>query len=322
MSIKKEMVGATVGRFQVPDLTKAHTQLIEEIAMHPQGVIFVGAAPLIGTRRNPLPPSHVMAMVRAYLRDRSFKHIEVAVLPDLPSDTLWSTQLDLRLQEMFPLRTVRLYSGADGFMTSYNGRYPVTTMPPVVGPHGNEIRNEIRSTLEASPAHRRGIIYATQMIPPAVRVAVDVAITKIDADGPFVALVKKANEDLWRFPGGMPEGSDPDLVYTAEREAKEETSLQISKPQIITTAQIMDWRIAGGLESMFTVLFHAGKLYGSLVPGDDAAQAAWFPISEDLIAQVMPEHQKLVVSFLAYAEERKIYVRPIQQGPDPNYEVG
>lgn len=127
----------------------------------------------------------------------------------------------------------------------------------------------------------------THFVDPKVAVGV-----LIQADGRLL-LVQRSQDPQrgkWSIPAGfMDRGEDP--LRAAQREALEETGLQI---QITGLQDIYPAGADGGGADML-VVYYAAVTEGELRPGDDAAQAGYFP------AEALPE--------LAFASTRAIIAR-------------
>ncbi len=94
-----------------------------------------------------------------------------------------------------------------------------------------------------------------------------------DADG-RVLLVRRANppeQGCWSVPGGRVEPGET-LAEAARREAREETGLEVHVGRELWQLDLPDGR--GGVFEVHDFL--AEVVGGTLAPGDDASEAAWF----------------------------------------------
>jgi hypothetical protein len=94
-----ESVGVIVGRFQCPDLTAGHRDLIDFALEqgHNQVLIALGCAATPCTKNNPLHFSARVAMIRENYPSFMFMPIH-----DHPSDKAWSDMLDTSISNFFP----------------------------------------------------------------------------------------------------------------------------------------------------------------------------------------------------------------------------
>ncbi len=108
-------------------------------------------------------------------------------------------------------------------------------------------------------------------------------------------LVKRALEPQagwWSLPGGFMEiGENADAA--AKRELREETGLEVAQLKFVDFCSITDGPTGYVLVFAFTTTAYSGKL----VAGDDAADAAFFPLA-DLPPLAFRCHQELINKYL------------------------
>lgn len=105
-------------------------------------------------------------------------------------------------------------------------------------------------------------------------------IVIIDKEGQRILLAKKANEPLWRFPGGFVDPSDPSLEYASIREKNEECSidLECSRPVYLGSFRVDDPRYKDSEDKIMSAVFVSEYIFGKPVAGDDIAHVNWFTI--------------------------------------------
>lgn len=301
-------VGVIVGRFQVPELHEAHKDLIKAVCdAHDKVIVFLGLSPVMVTTENPLDFE-----ARKQMLLESFPQVSVLFAKDLPSDQLWSRNLDEKIADVTtPAQKPVLYGGRDSFIARYSGKYPTLELEPeiYVNFSGTEIRKAVsRKSTKASPEFRAGVIWASQSKFATCYPTVDVAI--LSEDEKEILLAKKPHEDKWRFVGGFAEPSSPNYETDARREVKEETHLEITDPKYIGSTIIDDWRYRREVDKIKTLFFVAKKMYGSPKPDDDIEELRWFSVERLDLAHlnVMPSHLPLVEMLEGYLKSNSIQI--------------
>ncbi len=121
------------------------------------------------------------------------------------------------------------------------------------------------------------------------------AATVIGVQGDQLLLVKRAVEPAvgqWCLPGGfMERGEVPE--QTARRELHEETGLEAGA---LTFLDFCPY--PSGPDGVLVLAYHTAELKGQIVPGDDAAEARYFPLA-DLPPVAFPCHRALIEIFLS-----------------------
>jgi len=112
--------------------------------------------------------------------------------------------------------------------------------------------------------------------PQTPRVAVGAIVLKDRA----VLLVKRGkapSNGKWAIPGGSVELGES-LQQAAEREIFEETNIRIVAREPVYTFDFIEHDREGAIRFHYIIVDLAAEyLDGALMPGDDAAQAAWIP---------------------------------------------
>ncbi|MDO4218191.1 MAG: NUDIX hydrolase [Bacteroidales bacterium] len=114
---------------------------------------------------------------------------------------------------------------------------------------------------------------------PRPSVTADIAI--LTSHGDEVLLIRRGNDPykgMWALPGGFFDMEDDDIACTARRELQEETGLSDIPLFEVCTASRRNRDPRG---RTISVIFTAKVDPSQVKPhaGDDAAEAAWFPIN-------------------------------------------
>ena len=263
-------IGVIVGRFQVPELHAGHVELIQRVVdNHKRVAIFLGVTPVLVTKKNPLD-----FITRKEMILKVFPNITILALPDKPNDSDWSLELDKRIREIFPIGEALLYGGRDSFEGVYTGSFETTEIEQIANFSGTEMRKEVSLETKASPDFRAGVIFAAYNQYPKVFPTVDVAIMR----GDEVLLGRKSHQTLFRFIGGFVDPTDDNFEQASQREAQEETGVEVDNLQYIGTARIDDWRYRHEVDKIITTLFTADYVAGNATAQDDIAEIKWFKI--------------------------------------------
>lgn len=279
-------VGIIVGRFQVPYLTTAHIELIDSVvANHPKVIIFLGLAPVLVTRNNPMDFETRKKMIQDKYPD-----VTVLYIKDMPSDDTWTKILDEQISDMIsPNKNATLYGGRDGFISHYNGKFKTIELEAKQFVSGTELRNSISKSVKQTPDFRSGVIWAAYNQYPKVYTTVDIAILN---DKKEMLLGRKPNETKYRFIGGFTEPNSPDFESDAKREVMEETGAEVNCLEYIGSMKIEDWRYRNEIDKVKTIFFKCTFVFGPIQAGDDIAEVRWFKIAsvkdEDIVKCHIP----------------------------------
>jgi bifunctional NMN adenylyltransferase/nudix hydrolase len=285
--------GIIVGRFQVHELHDAHRDLINTVrGKHHRVVVFLGTPPTLATKRNPLD-----FVTRQRMLQAAYPDLTVLQIPDQPTNEAWSRSLDARIREVAQFGKITLYGSRDSFIPSYTGSFtPVTLDLPVNPISGEEVRATISNKVIESADFRAGVIYSTQNRWSISLQCVDIAITR-EPDGALL-LGRKANENLWRFPGGHVDATDLSLEAAARREAREETALsELLDMRYIGSFRVDDWRYRQETDKIMTALFTAKSGFGIARAGDDLAEIGFFPLRDLRDSILIDAHRPLFAAF-------------------------
>lgn len=291
MKEKTSDVGIIVGRFQVPYLTSAHIELIDSVvANHPKVIIFLGLAPVLVTRNNPMDFETRKKMIQDKYPD-----VTVLYIKDMPSDAVWTKTLDDQISDMIaPNKNATLYGGRDGFISHYSGKFKTVELEAKQFVSGTELRNSISKSVKQTQDFRTGVIWAAYNQYPKVYTTVDVAILN---DKGEMLLGRKPNETKYRFIGGFTEPNSPDFESDAKREVMEETGTEVDCLEYICSMKVEDWRYRNEIDKIKTIFFKCNYIFGPIQAGDDIAEVRWFKITsvkdEDIVKCHIPLLKKL-----------------------------
>lgn len=295
--------GVIIARFQTPELTVAHRELIEFVrSRHPKFLIVLGVAPHTPSRLNPLDFATRSAMIQ-----KEFPGTIVLPLYDENSDIVWSEKLDQLLKSIMPRERFALYGGRDSFIIHYKGTCASVGLTGEHQTSGTEIREAAFQNVLASGDFRSGVCYSVANQWPRVNPTVDIALLRDDG----VFLGRKPNESLYRFIGGFVNGGES-LEEAAIRETIEEAGINAVGScyiNYIGSSPIKDWRMQGTKDSILTSFFAIDYPNGPIQAGDDIAEIKFFKISAIYSNIIVPEHHILVEMlkyYLVYAKVKRV----------------
>jgi bifunctional NMN adenylyltransferase/nudix hydrolase len=289
----KHDVGVIIGRFQTPELTKGHRELIEHvIETHQKVLVLVGYTPGVFLSSNdPLDPATRVRMI-----NHEYPQIVVRELPDQRSDSLWSQNVDFRIDCVFQIGTKVIYGSRDSFIPFYDGKYDTIELESSQSDRATEYRRKINNTIGNSKDFRHGIIYASNNRFPVVYHTVDVIPISNDS----VLVGKKTGDKEYRFIGGFIDVKDNSAEIAALRELKEETGVygELSAIKYIGSCTIGDFRYRKSQDSIMTSVFilKYEHRFGKPTANDDIESVKWVPVSDlkkDIIDCHLPIYELL-----------------------------
>jgi bifunctional NMN adenylyltransferase/nudix hydrolase len=289
-------VGVIVGRFQVPELHKAHVELINMVCnKHDKTIIILGVSPLMVTQENPLDFEARKQMILSY-----YPEVSVVYIKDMNGDDIWSKKLDSIIVDLItPSQKPMLYGGRDSFIARYAGKFDTTELEPEVYERysGTEIRREVaRGSTKASPDFRMGVTWAAHSRFPTNYATVDIIILNEERDK--MLLARKENEIKLRFIGGFADPRSETYEQDARREVAEEAHIEITDPVYIGSLKIDDWRYRNEVDKIKSLIFEAKHFSGSPKADDDIVELQWVDVSvmrEGITKGIlMPTHEPIL----------------------------
>lgn len=305
-------LGVVVGRFQVPRLHAGHKRLLDLVfARHKRVLVLLACPAWQGGNKDPLD-----YFTRKVMILEAYPNAFISYIQDEQSDERWSTRVDSTIRELFPFGDVTLYGGRDGFTRFYSGQFPtVETMedPSIEQETGTQLRERAAALPIAAEAFRTGVIYNAANIPNFPIQCVDAAIIRREPNrNSQILLIQKSNETYWRFPGGHLDGNDISLEAAVNREAREETGVEVGKPVYITSeCGIPDWRALKGGIAVSSALFYLPYIYGAPRSGDDAAKIDWFHLETLTEDDMEPCHKSFLKKLQSWYFEEKHFEQEI-----------
>ena len=325
-SRKKPMnLSVIVARFQIDELHEGHQYIIREAARRGDAILVVlGSTMLQSTANNPLPAHVRAAMVMEFFAVNDINGI-VKVLPDTPSDLIWSQKLDALIEEAmdeFGIPDAVLFHARDSFAAHYSGRFPLVEVPQHKYFTATARRQEICENpgIISSSDFRRGMIYARQLGFPMVISTVDIFVEKTIWDGDqwrtALLVITKPNSAGWFAPGGfadnktysndtigleemfgVPAGTDE---FDALREAYEESGVIAYNAQYIGSVQQNDSRYRPERDKIRTRVFIADWREGEPEGRDDAETAQWIWVDEIRLNDFHSAHHNILRMYFDY----------------------
>jgi bifunctional NMN adenylyltransferase/nudix hydrolase len=295
----KTDVGVIIARFQTPNLTEAHHELLcTVLSKHQKVCVLLGISPVMLTEKNPLDFNTRRLMIA-----KDYPTVLILPLHDKRTDVEWSKNIDALLRSVYPIETIALYGGRDSFIPHYRGKFKTVELEAQSDESATKLRQAAFHTVVNSDDFRRGICYSTANQYNQVHMTVDIAVENNAGDE--VLLARKPGEDGYRFVGGYVNPKES-LEAAARREASEETGGSIAEVNFIGSFPINDWRYADiQSKSITTAFFQGRKMYGQDKAMDDIEEVKWFKIADIYKVMFMPEHEELRHAYATYRGIKK-----------------
>jgi len=304
--IKSYPIGAIIGRFQVHELHDAHRFVIDQVVNnHRKSIIFLGVSKVIGTKNNPLDFDSRKKMIQS-----EYPNSIILAIPDVNDDFAWVSEIDKRIREVYPIGDVLLYGGRDSSIPYYKkgkGHFDTKELEQFTFVSGTEVRRALSEDVKNSSDFRAGVIYQSYNQYPKVYPSIDVVI--LNNDETKILLAKMPFENGWRFIGGLAHPSDSSYESTLRRKICEDAgrNINIGDIKFVGTAKIDDWRYSKEEDKIFTILFKAKKLFGTIEPSANVSELkwfdihyiakSWFDIDNNVIGPIVNEHKPLIKMF-------------------------
>lgn len=285
MDITQRNLGVIIARFQTPELTDAHQQLIAQVATRSVRVVVLLGVTRAVSKRDPLEFILRKWMVEdfwtGHYPDRAG---DLVIIPDhdCPTDEQWARRIDEHLEAMLvPRGTITVFCGPDGAGRAYQcagGRHPVEVLDSY-GTHATMVRANVMP--ERSASFRRGVIYGAERRATSVFPVIDVVIWRRDPQAPEASATillgrKDGDGDRLRLVGGFVDSTDDTLEAAVRREAREETGLAVDTISYAGSQVVDDWRYRGAPETLMSAVFNAEAPHvNEAVAGDDLDEVRW-----------------------------------------------
>lgn len=294
MKEKQTEIGVIIGRFQLHNLHEAHKELIQYvIERHDKVIVFLGISSAIGTRRHPLD-----FITRKYMLEEVFSNLVILPLLDNKSDHVWSSQIRIKVREVFPSGDVTLYGSRDSFIPYYKGTWNCVELEPTTYISATDIRKKISKKVLQSEDFRAGIIYSVYNQYPITHSTIDLLIKK----GNQILLGRKPTQKEFRFVGGFVDPTDENEIQSCKREGLEETGLELDNFKFICSRKVEDWRYRGIKErGIMTHFYECEVIFGCPTPQDDIEELKWFSfddLKENYEKILVSEHVKLFEDYI------------------------
>jgi bifunctional NMN adenylyltransferase/nudix hydrolase len=292
-----------IGRFQVPELHKAHEALIDWTRLNFDKVIVMIGCSEVPSAKNPLTYEQRADMIHRYVMwTADERPVKTYQLMDAPSYGAWSGALDLMLRTVTSDRDIVLVGGRDSFIPKYSGKHKTMSPPEhifegIADLSGTAIREAISKEKSISPLFHKGYIKAHMDDTPKVLSTVDIAVIYRHSKGRSILLGHKQVNDGWRLPGGFVDGNDETLEAAAIRELKEETGLEFDWLHPLFSRKISDWRFRDSSHGIMTHVFMAVVEEPVAVEAkDDLRALRWFDVDNINLDVIADAHKPLMVN--------------------------
>ncbi|MDR1221983.1 MAG: NUDIX domain-containing protein [Tannerella sp.] len=297
-----ESIGVIIGRFQCPDLTAGHRDLIDFALKqgHNQILVALGCAATPCTRNNPLHFSARVAMIR-----ESYPGFMFMPIHDHPSDQIWSDTLDATIGNFFPhTANITLYGSRDSFAGRYYGRFKTCEFEPKTYENATKYREKYGSTIGFNKDYRHGVIYGAYQKFNTVYQTVDVAI--FTGNNNLILGRKNIHGSKFLFPGGFVDPRDKNLKDAVAREVMEEAGVEVFDIEYLDSFAIDDYRYRYETDKIMTH-FHRAKITDSEVKKmnalDDLDCLYRLSLNDSLIDDMADPHKLLMSYLLNYLKQ-------------------
>ncbi len=284
--------GVIIGRFQVPELTEAHLELIKEVKKECMRlVVVIGITPTLGTKRNPLGYIERVHMIHSVFPDAMVTHVA-----DNKSDEEWSKALDSSLRALCPIGSICFYGGDDSFINAYSGKFKTKKIDIESEQRGTLMRKHIGKQPIDDLSFRKGIIYSCENQFPRVYPTIDVAIWKYRGTGTNKAEVLMGRKNInqeFSFIGGFIDPTDENCEMAVCRELYEEVELMPdNKITYIGSFLVNDWRYKHE-ERIMTMFYAVRYIAGTGHPKEEFYETKWIAVHEGSLELVTDSHKPL-----------------------------
>lgn len=319
-----DSMAVVVGKFQAPEPTEAHLELIRMARVNaPQVLIVIGDNQI--KHEVDLVPYEIRKIM---IVERLFKHyhevygltraleemsrFHFVCLVDVFNPELWSSLLDDLITEQFfevygrnlPCHNseILLVGGRDSFIQYYVGKYTNTrtvTLSTGDSVSATESRNKCAERFIPDPMFIAGAFHQAMKQYATSFQTVDVLIKRVNASAHVessIVLGRKKNETKLVFIGGFSEPTSPSLEFDALKEVFEEASYTASEADLkyVYSSLVDDPRYRNSKHKIKTVLFTLSVDQDAVfAPGDDIVEIVEVGASSFTKDILMTKHHRL-----------------------------
>lgn len=304
----KAEVGVIIGRFQCPELTEGHLDLINTVLTnHKKVLVLLGKSVVKVTQRNPLD-----FYTRKLMINSKFPDVVILPVKDMGSDEAWSKGVDGQIRSAFDMESVVIYGSRDGFAPYYTGQFPIIELEAVKPDISSTVARKLASeVVRDSYEFRCGLIYAAYNKHAITYPTVDACLYNEKTGEILLGHKKTDAKDKWRFPGGFVDATkDESKEDAVSRELHEETGFlaELSTIKYIGSMKVNDYRYEKEVDKIMTTLYLVPFTWGIVKAGDDLDEVKWFKL-DDIIKnegyQLVDEHKPLVGLLKAHFKKEK-----------------
>jgi len=305
MAVKEETdvsdihIGVLIARFQVPELSNGHMELVDYImSRHKKIIIFLGVSTIQNTRRNPLDYANRQAMCQE-------KYPNAVILPlvDQDSNEMWSQVLDSSIPIPFGDKAAVLYGSRDSFIPYYSGKYKTIELAASLTDNGTEKRDMVSREIINSPDFRSGIIHEIYAKDPNVYPVVNICTYNSAGE---ILLVKKPHEKQWGLPSGNIVTTDENYEQGAKRVFSEKVGIncEINSCMYLFSQRLNEPRYAKETDVLLSSVYLAEMAFGRADAGDGISEVGWFPVNmfsnlDGVNKNIMPQYRDMMNTLIS-----------------------
>jgi bifunctional NMN adenylyltransferase/nudix hydrolase len=298
--MKPTSLGIIVGRFQFDTLPIGVIENILKVMSENSHIAFIlcnsnikctASNPLDFRARQRMITESLESHPKPYSVERSgmLGDIHFCYVNDSHSDEIWSKNVDKNVIDLVRkyknIERINLYGSQENFVNHFHSDltdqvfpccFKVSALDSSVYLSVAKIKKQVLS-VNPSLEFRSGMIASSLQRYPVSYQTVDVAV--INRQTNKILLVRKPDEQSFRFIGGFADPDSMSLEDDAEREVSEETGVKVNNIKYLASTRVDDWRYRNEVDKIKTALFIADYVSGTPKGADDVAEAAWFDLS-------------------------------------------
>lgn len=305
----KKTTAVIVGKFQCPELTQAHIDLLRYAEGKYDNLIVIIGSNQIRTEISLYSAYTRANMIRQVLRDGNAATFLDIV--DVFNKEIWSEKLDELIYSHNPEGyDVVLCGGRDSFLKHYVGFYnKFDDFKSIYGESvsATEMRKQVfQDGPIDDPLFRKGQLFEALSAYPTAYQTVDAAI--IDGEG-CILLGRKKNEKKFCLIGGFSEPTSESLEADVIKEVYEEATITVEMKDIkyVGSKLVNDPRRFESKHKNKTALFTVKVVRDvKFKHGDDIVQCKWFSL-DDINRDVLVERHIPILEM--YMERRGFFMK-------------